>query len=97
MESELPNNIVPLSRHKLYVRKVHNRRVVQQTKTPPPPRQAVPATGTMTESQMNILSAIGVILADLQKESVEQRNILRELVARVCELKILVDTLSRRA
>ncbi len=91
MESELPNNVVPISKHPMFVRRVHNRRVVAQHVA----KGQSPAKATQTEDLGKVIRAIGDGLTEIQREGSEQRGILANLVACVCDLKLMIDKLTK--
>ncbi len=93
MEKPLPKNVVQISSHRSY----RNRKVIQQQvrTSPPQPPSPVPAKSTPTDPIVLLFKAISDRLVDLHHEGLDQRNILRALVANVCDLKAHVDSLRK--
>ena len=102
--SDLPNNVVPISTHPKWTRRLHNQQVATKsglnssqtsTKGPASPTNRTLSTTHETEQAIGlVLRGITNALGDLHREGIEQRAILRALVGAVTDLKLLVDPLA---
>jgi hypothetical protein len=100
---DLPKNVVELSSHPKWKTRLRNKSVLANTqptalKGPVNPTNRTPSI-TPDEAVQSIgmvLRSMGHHMADLHKEGVEQRAILRALVGCVGDLKLLVDNLAKR-